>query len=92
MTGILTLVAPDDSRAAPKLKISKAKWTASKSTLDVAGKGWGAGTSVTVRDPALGITLGTVQANNKGAWNLTVTNPSNVPCWVSAHINDRFCR
>ena len=90
MTGLLTLVAPDDSRAAPKLKISKAKWTASKSTLDVAGKGWGAGTSVTVRDPALGITLGTVQANNKGAWNLTVTNPSNVPCWVWAQSTTGF--
>ena len=90
MTVLLTLVAPDDSRAASKLKISKAKWTAGKSTLDVAGKGWGSGTSVTVRDPALGITLGTVQANSKGAWSLTVTNPPNVPCWVWAQSTTGF--
>jgi hypothetical protein len=90
MTCIIALVAPDESYAASKLKISKAKWTASKSTLDVAGKGWVAGTSVTVRDPALGITLGTVQADSKGAWKLTVINPSNVPCWVWAQSTTGF--
>jgi hypothetical protein len=82
--GFLILIAPEDSYAAPKLKITKAKWNSKKAILKVAGRGWGSGTLVTISNRAVGTTLGTVQANSKGAWKVTVTDPPNVPCWVWA--------
>lgn len=84
------LAVPDNSPAASKLKISKANWVANQSSLQITGKGWGSGTSVTVRDPARGITLGVTQADSKGAWSLTVTSLSNVPCWVWAQSTTGF--
>jgi hypothetical protein len=84
LTGLLAVVIPDDSYSASTPKITKAKWSPQKATLKVAGKGWGAGTLVTISNRALGTILGTVQANNKGVWKVTVTDPPNVPCWVWA--------
>jgi len=83
-------VAQVASAANPTL--SKAIWNASQSSIQVAGRNWGKGQPVTVSNAATGEVLGTVQANNMGAWTLTVSNPAIVPCRVWAESAQGFAQ
>ena len=70
--------------------ISKADWSAKKSTLSMQGQNWGSGQIVIVSNALTREIISSVTANTKGKWKLTITNPASVPCRVRVESGIRF--
>jgi len=78
------LIALSPTGNAHAATISKAVWNQTQFLLQVAGSGWGNGTTVTITDAGTGGMLGTVRASALGSWTLSTKISINPPCTVRA--------
>ena len=78
------LISVSAAGSAHAATITKAIWNQTTFLLQVAGTGWGNGTTVVVTDAGTGGTLGTVRASVLGTWALSTKISVNPPCTVRA--------
>jgi len=84
-SGVSLVVLVDQSKGEISLTIKEAKWEKGDGRLIVKGEG-PSRQQVVIRDAETQVVLGTVRIREK-EWRLRVSNPSPVPCRISATIS-----